>query len=44
MRMGDGTELRSAGLFEVRESKVARLRILMDRARRGVVNWEESER
>jgi hypothetical protein len=35
MRMSDGTELRSTGLFEVRESKVARLRILMDRAAAG---------
>lgn len=36
MCMSDGSELRSVGVFEVRKGKVARLRILMDRAAAGL--------
>jgi hypothetical protein len=44
MRMSDSTELRYAGLFEVREAKVARAPHSRGPQRRGAVNWEESER
>jgi hypothetical protein len=36
MRLRSGTELRSAGVFEVRDGRVARLWILTDRAAAGL--------
>ena len=36
MRMADGTELRSAGVFEVRDGKIAHFRVVMDRAAVGL--------
>jgi hypothetical protein len=36
MRLGNGIEVRSAGVFEVRDGKVARLRIVTDRAAAGL--------
>ena len=36
MRMADGTELRSAGIFEVRDDKIAQFHVVMDRAAAGL--------
>jgi hypothetical protein len=36
MRLGNGTEIRSAGVFDVRDGQVARLRILTDRTAAGL--------
>jgi limonene-1,2-epoxide hydrolase len=36
MRMGDGTELHPAGVFDIRDDKIARFSVVMDRAAAGL--------
>jgi limonene-1,2-epoxide hydrolase len=36
LRMGDGTELHPAGVFDIRDDKVARFSVIMDRTAAGL--------